>query len=84
MKTINNYDIKADSFFGGVGYLKEIGEYAGEYQQEAYDILDIEGELEDNEWCDICIADNGKKYAVFGDTEAHYHGNFYFKEITED
>ena len=79
MKTINNYDIKADSFFGGVGYLKEVGEY----QQEAYDILGIEGDLDDDEWCDICIADNGKKYAVFGDTAAHNYGNFYFKEIEE-
>lgn len=78
---VNNYDIKADAYLSGVGYITEKGSYAGEYMAEAYDILGIEGELEDCEWCDICIDNKGQEWAVCGDTEAHNFGNFYFKRI---
>lgn len=77
---VQNYEIKADTLFNAVGYVKELGDYAGRYSQEAYDALEIDGELE-NEWCDLMVADNGKIYAVAGDAPGHAVGNFYFKEI---
>ena len=77
----NNFDIKANGLFNAVGYVKELGDYAGRYSQEAYEALEIEGELENDEWCDLMVADNGKIYAVAGDSEATQSGNFYFKEI---
>ena len=78
---VQNYEIKADTLFGGVGIIKELGDYAGRYSNEAFDALDIEDELEDVEWCDLMVADDGKIYAVAGDTEAHNTGNFYFKQV---
>lgn len=76
-----NYDVVANAFFNGVGYLKELGSYAGEYMTEAYDALGIEEELEDDEWCDLCVTRDGEIYAVFGDTTADGFGEFAFKKI---
>lgn len=82
----HNYDIKANSLFGGVGYLRELG-YAGEFSDEAYSILETEdGEDEDEEeyeflWSDLMVTDNGTIYAVASDSEPTQYGDFYFKEV---
>jgi hypothetical protein len=77
----NNFDIKANGLFNAVGYVKELGDYACRYSQEAYEALEIEGELDNDEWCDLMVADNGKIYAVAGDSEATQSGEFFFKQI---
>lgn len=79
---VNNFDIKS-THYTAVGVLHEIGSYSGEYQAEAYDILDIDGELEEDEWCDICENAKGEIYAVFGDTSGDQTGNFYFKCVSD-
>ena len=77
---VNNYDIIGDTLFCN-GYIKEIGTYAGEYMQNAYDILDIENQ-EETFWSDIMFNDeNNKIYAVASEDEATSFGKFYFKEI---
>lgn len=78
-----NFDFQANAFFNGVGYLKELGEYAGYYYQEAYEILGIEEELEGEEWCDICISNQNVIYAVYGDVSATSFGDFAFKKISD-
>lgn len=76
------YDHKTTTLFS-LSYLRELGEYAGEFQAEAFEALELHEDLQENEWCDVMGSENGKIYAVFGDTEAHNFGNFYFKEIDD-
>lgn len=76
------YDYKAKVLFA-FGVLRELGDYAGDLQKEAFDALELKSELQENEWCDVMGSSNGKIYAVFADTEAHNFGNFYFKEIDD-
>lgn len=76
---VNNYDLKSDNLFG-YGYLKELGTYAGEYADVAYDVLDVE-EPSESFWCDIMVSDSGKIYAVGSEDESTQFGEFYFKEI---
>lgn len=49
--------------------LDNCGEYAGEYQDEAFEIIDsvYEDELSfiTNQWCDIMYDQNHKVYAIF-------------------
>lgn len=78
-----NFDIKSSVLFNAVGYLKELGEYAGFYQDEAYEILGIDDELENDEWCDIMVSRKGEIYAVYGDTPADFSGNFALKMISD-
>lgn len=76
-----NYDIKSDLLFNGVGYVKELG-YLEEFIDEAYGILEIENDDdEDFLWSDLMVADDGKIYAVASDSEATQSGDFYFKEV---
>lgn len=85
MAQINNWDLKSNIFFCE-GILKSIGYYAGEHQQDAYEILGIEGELDVDEWCDIVFSEEPfKLFAVFGDSEVTCtSGDFYFYEITPE
>lgn len=76
------YNYKTNHLFS-LGVQKELGDYAGDLQKEAFEELELKNELQENEWCDVMGSENGKIYAVFGDTEAHNFGNFYFKEIDD-
>lgn len=76
---VNNYDLKSNNLFG-YGYIKELGTYAGEYADVAYDVLDVE-DPSDSFWCDIMFSDSGKIYAVGSEDESTQFGEFYFKEI---
>lgn len=78
-----NYDIKADALFNAVGYVEKLGEYNGEYTQEAFNLLKID-DLGVTGWCDLMVADDGKVYAVASEEEGTQFGEFFFKEIVFD
>lgn len=78
---VRNWDVIANYLFDGVGYLKELGDYSSRYQQEAYEALGIDGELGEDEWCDLMETDKGYVYAVYGDTSGDMRGVFYFKRV---
>lgn len=75
---INNFDLQGTTYTL-VGTLTEVGTYAGEYEQLAYELLEIVGELEGEEWCDICTNEKGEIYAVYGNTTADSVGTFFYK-----
>lgn len=84
MAKINNWDLKSNNFYS-VGILKSIGDYEGRYAQEACEIMGIEGEFEEDEWCDICFTENPfRMFAVFANCEATSTGDFYYLEIKPD
>lgn len=71
MNAIN--ETTTGSLFNHTGILNHAGDYAGKYQQEAFDILVSAGFekelLEDNEWLDIMHDNNGNCYAVYAEDE---------------
>lgn len=83
MFKVSNYDFCSSSFYTSeAGFLREVG-YAGEFQNEAAEILGLEyDESEPETWADIMISSTGKQYAVCGDSMATVsNGRFYYKEL---
>ena len=76
----NNFNVLSKTLFGAYGIIRHIGEYAGEYEQEAFDLLEVEGD--DFLWADIMYSeDSGKIVAVASNVEGDMTGDFFFKEI---
>lgn len=82
---ISNYDVSSN-YFECEGILRELGDYSGYFQQLAYEIMGIEGEFVEDEWCDIFFNEDTKKiYAVYGNCEVtSTDGNFRFYEIKKE
>lgn len=83
MFKVSNYDFCSSSFYTSeAGFLSEVG-YAGEFQNEAAEILGLEyDESEPEAWADLMISSTGKQYAVCGDSMATVsNGRFYYKEL---
>jgi len=57
------------NLFNHTGILQYAGDYAGKYQQEAYDLLNLKVELKENEWCDIMHDEKGNCFAVYAEDE---------------
>lgn len=57
------------SLFNHTGILSHAGDYAGKYQDRAFELIDsvYDDELSfiNNQWCDIMHDNDGKCYAVF-------------------
>jgi len=69
MKTIET--TTTGSLFNHTGILNHAGDYAGKYQQEAFDLITI-GEdfmLSEDSWADIMHDNKGKCYAVIAKGE---------------
>lgn len=69
MKNLN--ETTTGNLFNSVGILKEAGDYAGKYQDEAYRLInELESiELEKDSWCDILHDSKGKCYAIYAEGE---------------
>ena len=83
MFKVSNYDFCSYSFFESeAGYVCPKG-YAGEYASEAAGILGLEyDESEPEAWADIVVNQEGKQYAVCGDSMVTVsNGRFYYKEL---
>jgi hypothetical protein len=68
MKTLN--ETKTGQLFNELGILSQAGEYAGEYQQEAFNLiseLETLPEFEGNMWADIMHNNKGNCYAVYAE-----------------
>lgn len=66
--------------------LDHAGEYAGEYQSDAYVMLNVQHELVGEMWCDIMIDKKGNCYAVYaeGALTCHDAKVLYAKLCPED
>jgi len=69
MKTIN--ETTTGSLFNHTGILNHAGDFAGKYQEQAFDIFAKYGiareTLSDNEWLDIMHDNKGKCYAIYAE-----------------
>lgn len=84
MFKVSNYDFCSSSFYASeAGFVDEVG-YAGEFQSEAAEILELEyDESEPEAWADIVVSrSTGKQYAVCSDSMTTVsNGRFYYKEL---
>ena len=83
MFKVSNYDFCSNSFYANeAGCVCPCG-FAGEYASEAAEALGLEyDESEPEAWADIVVNQDGKQYAVCGDSMATVsNGRFYYKEL---
>ena len=55
--------------FNQLGILQAAGDYAGKYQDEAFELLDLHDAFQNNEWSDIMHDNKGTCYAIYAEDE---------------
>lgn len=86
MKAIDVLNEATTDFFNRMN-LEPFGDYAGEYQNEAYDFFEenypevIEGLSNENAWCDVMTDSGGKTYAVMAEDSLTCDCNVAFVEV---
>jgi hypothetical protein len=72
------------NLFNELGILHACGEYAGYYQDEAYELLGLQNDFEGSEWCDIMSDGKGNQYAVHAEGELTLDGFCEYRKLSDD
>jgi len=68
MKTrIKDTNTTTGSLFNHTGILHHAGDYAGKYQEQAFELFDCVSHVIGSEWCDIMHDSKGQLYAVWAE-----------------
>jgi hypothetical protein len=77
------YHTTCKDIFNALGVLHDCGEYSGEYQKEAFNLMGLQDETEGDEWADIMANDKGEQFAIHAFGEFTGDGDCYYMKLDD-